>query len=187
MSDVTIEVGTQICFADHGADFSAASAKTNLEIGASTNVQMNLDDIADTTGWESVKFDFGANRAPKYSIMASIEFAATPTTGAEVELYLAPSPLSAAANGNPMNIDGADAAAPSGIGTLAELVAACKPIGIFKCTDDPANAVQTAYCGTFSPPERYGILIVKNESGAAFHSAMDETHIVFTPIIPDVA
>ena len=91
-----------------------------------------------------------------------------------------------AANGNPMNIDGADAAAPSGIGTLAELLTACIFIGSFICTNDPTTAVQTAYVGMLAPPERYGILIVENQSAAAFHSDAVETHIVFNPIVDEV-
>jgi hypothetical protein len=187
MATVTLTVGTQISFGDHAGDFAGGAAKTSIEQGTPTDVQLSLASVANTAGRESANFDFGANRAPKYSIMATLEFAATPTSGAEVELYLAPSPDATAANGNPMQIDGADAAAPSGIGTLAELVAACKPIGTFKCTDDATTNVQVAYCGTFSPPERYGILIVKNESGAAIHSDDVECNIIFTPISPDVS
>jgi len=187
--DATLTVGTQICFGDHDGDFVGGATKTSLEVSP-TDVQIALASVADDAGRESDKFDFGPNRAPKYSIMASFEFAATPGSGGTVELYLAPSPLdhtTNAANGNPMNIDGVDAAAPSGIGTLDELIAACKPIGTFICTDDATTNVQTAYCGTFTPPERYGILIVYNKSGAAFHSDDVECHIVFNPIIPNVA
>ena len=184
--DVTLTVGTQLIFADHGADFAGGAAKTSLEV-AGTDVQIDLTSVANTAARESAKVDLGANRAEFYSVMASMEFAATPTTGAVVQLYWAPSPISAAANGNPQNIDGVDAAAPSGIGTLAELVAVCQFIGSFICTNDATGAVQTGHINNFSPAERYGILIVKNESGAAFHSDMVETHIVFNPILRNVA
>lgn len=186
-NEILLKVGTQLTFADHGTDFIGGAAKTSLEItGGAGDVQIDTTSLADTAGRESTKVDLGATRADKYSVMASIEFAATPTTGALVELYWAPSPISAAANGNPMNIDGVDAAAPSGIGTLAELVAVCQFIGSFICTNDPTTAVQTAWVGTFSPSERHGILIVKNESGAAFHSDAVETHFTLTPIITEV-
>lgn len=184
-NEVLQKVGTQISFADHAGDFSPA-AQTSLEQGTPTDVQISLASLADGSGRESAKFDFGATRARSYSVMASIEFAATPTTGEVVEFYLAPSPDSTAANGNPNNIDGADAAAPSGIGTLAELVKACQFIGSFTCTDDATTAVQTAYCGKFEPKERYGILIVKNETGAAFHSDDVEIHVVFNPIVDEI-
>ena len=178
---LVLQVGTQIIFADHGTDFVGGAAKTSLEV-AGTDVQLDTTDLADTAGRESVKVDLGASRAPAYSVLATIELAATPVTGDVIEFYWAPSPISTAANGNPMSIDGADAAAPSGDGTLAELVKLCIFIGNFICTNDPTTVIQSGYVGVFVPPERYGILIVKNESGAAFHSDAVETHIVFNPI-----
>jgi len=185
-NDILTTVGTQICFADHAGDFSPA-AKTSLEQGTPTEVQLSLAGVVDGAGRESAKVDLGAARAARYSVQAAFEFAATPTSGDIVELHWAPSPDSAAANGNPMQIDGVDADAPSGIGTLAELVKACNCfIGAFNCTDDATANVQVAHVGVFSPPERYGILIVKNESGAAFHSDDVECHIVFNPIIDQV-
>jgi len=185
-NDILLTVGTQIIFADHGTDFVGGAAKTSLEVATATDVQLDLTSLADTAGRESAQVDLTATRAARYSVMASFEFAATPTTGTVVELYWAPSPESTATDGNPMNIDGADAAAPSGIGTLAELVAVCQKIGNFVCTNDPTTAVQTGWISTFSPAERYGILIVKNESGAAFHSDAVESHIVFNPVIDEV-
>ncbi len=184
-NEVLVKVGTQLSFADHGDEFSADS-QTSLEQGTPTDVQIDVGSVPNAGGRESDKVDLGATRAARYSVMASFEFAATPTSGAFVQLYWAPSPDSADANGNPMNIAGEDAAAPSGLGTLAELVKACQNIGVFPCTDDATGAVQTAPVGVFSPQERYGILIVKNESGAAFHSDAVESHIVFNPIVDEI-
>ncbi len=180
---LVLQVGTQFSFADHATDFVGGDAKTSLVQGSPTNVQLDLTSVADTAGRESAKLDLGVSRAPAYSVMASLEFAATPVTGSIVELYWAPSPDSSAGNGNPMNIDGADAVSPSGIGTLAELVKSCVYIGNFICTNDPTPAVQTAFIGILVPPERFGILLVKNESGAAFHSDAVELHVVFNPIL----
>ena len=175
------QVGTQISFADHAGDF-AATAKNNLEQGTPTDVQLSLANVADGAGRESAKVDLGASRASAYSVMACFEMAATPTTGEVVELYWAPSPDATAANGNVFDIDGVDAAAPSGVGTLAELVSAATFIGNFRCGAVATASVMTGFVGVLAPPERYGILIVKNESGAAFHSDDVESHIVFTPI-----
>lgn len=185
-NEVLIKTGTQLSFADHATDFAGGTAKTSLEQAGATDVQIDLASLADTSGRESAKVDLGATRAQRYSVMAAIEFAATPTIGELVELYWAPSPDATASDGNPMQIDGVDAAAPSGIGTLAELVKVCQFIGVFTCTDDITTDVQVGHIGVFSPAERYGILIVKNESGAAFHSDAVETHIVFNPVIDEV-
>jgi hypothetical protein len=146
---------------------------------------MSLTGLVDGSGWESVKVDLGATRAETYSVMAAFEFAATPTTGATVNLFWAPSPQATAGNGNPAQIDGLDAAAPSGIGTLAELLKQAIQIKPFVCSDDTTSeGVQVGSVGTFAPPERYGILIVENRSDANFHSDDVEMHITFDPIIP---
>lgn len=185
-NEILVKVGGQLTFADHGTDFAGGAAKTSLEQVGSSDVQINLKDVADTAGRESAKVDLGAVRAARYSVVASFEFAATPVSGDSVEIFWAPSPEAAAANGNINSIDGVDAAAPSGVGTIGELTTVCQFIGVFVCTNDPTPSVQTAYVGTFSPAERYGILVVKNESGAAFHSDAVEIHIVFNPIIDEV-
>jgi len=185
-NEVLVKVGTQILFADHSGDWAGGAAKTTLEVGTPTEVQLDLTGLTDTNGRESAKADLGATRAEAYSVMASFEFAATPTTAATVDLFWAPSPVSAAANGNPMNIDGVDAAAPSGIGTILELKSACQFIGAFKTTDDPTTAIQTGFVGTLFPSERYGMLLVVNESGAAFHTDVVECCVAFNPIIREV-
>ncbi len=187
---LVLGVGTQIIFADHGGDFVGGPTKTSLEV-AGTDVQLDLTDLADGSARESAKVDLGANRAPAYSVMAAFEFETSPlpTAGDVVELYWAPSPIDTAANGNPMQIDGVDAAAPSGIGTLAELVKLCDFIGNFIVSNDgTGEGVQVGSVGILVPKERHGILIVKNEAGnaAAFHSDAVESHVVFNPITENI-
>ncbi|KKK76674.1 hypothetical protein LCGC14_2861260 [marine sediment metagenome] len=185
-NEIKTKTGAQFTFADHAADFVGGAAKTSLEQAGSTDVQLDTTSLADTAGRESAQVDLGATRARVYSFIATMEFAATPTTGETVDFYWAPSPDATATDGNPMSIDGADAAAPSGIGTLAELKAACDFIGKAIITNDPTAAVQTAVIGRYSPPERYGILLVVNESAAAFHSDAVETHISMVEILQEV-
>ena len=187
MSDVTLEVGTQIIFADHGTDFSGGLAKTSLEQAGQTDVQIDLTSLGDDTGRESVQADLGLNRAPRYSVMASIESGASPmTSGERIDFYWAPSPDSVATDGNPGQIDGADAAAPSGVGTLDELLAQCLFIGAL-IVENTASTTQTGTVGILVAPERYGILIVVNRSGATLEADAFEHHVVFNPIIDDVA
>lgn len=186
-NEIKTKTGAQFTFADHGTDFAGGAAKTSLEQAGSTDVQLDLTSLADTAGRESAKVDLGATRAPLYSFIATMEFAATPVTGETVEFRWAPSPDATAANGNPMSIDGVDAAAPSGIGTLAELEVACQFIGVAVITNDATASVQTAVVqGKLAPRERYGILLVTNESGAAFHSDAVETHISMVEILDEV-
>ena len=185
-NELLLKVGTQIVFADHAGDFSPA-AKTALEVGSPTNVQLSMASVANTAARESDKADLGALRAAEIAVMASFELASSGlTSGNFIELRWMPSPISTAANGNVMSTDGADAAAPSGIGTLDELVAASQYIGVFECTDDATPSVQTGYVGTFTPRYRYGSLLVIDNSGAAFHTDDVECHVVFDMNITEI-
>ncbi len=58
-------------------------------------------------------------------------------------------------------------------------------IGNFVCTAQATPTVQVAEVGIFSPTERYGSLVVRNESAAAFHSDAVESHVVLDPIMPE--
>ena len=185
-NEIKVKTGQQFIFADHAADFVGGAAKTSLEQAGSTDVQLDMTSVADTAARESAKVDLGATRAEKYSFIITAEFAATPVSGERVDLHWAASPDATPADGNPNSIDGVDAAAPSGIGTLAELQLACRFVGSAYVTNDATAAVQTLEIGNFSPPERYGILLVTNESGAAFHSDAVEIHISMTEILPDI-
>ncbi len=186
-NEVLQKVGTQISFGDHAGDFVGGATKTSIEIGVPTDVQLALVSVAAGAGRESAKFDFGATRARAYSIECALEFATAPVTGEVVNLYLAPTPESVAANGNVQSIDGVDAAAPSGHSTLKELTDACMWIGSGVCSADATATVQTMWCGTFSPPERYGILIFVNDTSDAIFATDDiECNVVFNPIIDEI-
>ena len=182
-TEILKKTGTQIIFADHAADFSGGTAKTSLEV-AGTDVQMDIASVAAAAGWESAKFDFGATRAAAYSCMAAIETGAAPTAGQTYDLYLAPSPISTAANGNPGQIDGTSQAAPSGTTSTGELILQCVFIGSLVVAGD-ANSVQVGVVGTFAPPERYGILIFINSTDQTTETNANEHHVVFNPIVDE--
>lgn len=184
-NEILQKFGTQIIFADHLTDFIGGSVKNSIVVSG-TNVQIDLTTLSDAAGRESAKFDFGVKRAVTYSCLAAIESDATGfTTGQTVDFYLASSPISAAANGNPGQIDGVDADASSGTGTLAELLVQCMFIGSL-VVENTINTVQIGHVGIFSPPERYGILIVVNNGGQSFISDAVEHHIVFNSIIDEI-
>ncbi len=175
----------QISFADHATDFVGGTAKNKIEAATVDDVQIDLTGVVTTAGRESAKYDLGAVRAARYSVMATLEFATAPGTGELVSMYWAPSPNSTAANGNPMDIDGVDGAAPSGFSTLAELTAVCQYVGSFVCSADASTQVQTGIVGTFSPMERYGILIVVNDTAVTMGADAIEMIITMTPIIDE--
>jgi hypothetical protein len=83
-------------------------------------------------------------------------------------------------------VSGSDAAYSGYSSNLAASVLQLDLIGVFVCTAQATGTVQVAEIGYFSPSERYGSLIVKNESAAAFHSDDVESHVVFDPIVPEI-
>jgi len=176
----------QITFGDVETDFNPTAANDLRHASAAdTEVQLDLTDLADGAARESDKVDLGAERATEYNVRCAFEMAATPTVGDLIELYWAPSHHATAATGNPAGATGSDAAY-TGYGTLADAVPQLQFIGVFVCDDATTTTVQVGEVGTFSPTERYGILIVKNESGAAFHSDAVEHHVVFDPIVSEI-
>ena len=171
----------QICFCDAGGDFSPTAAN-DLRKATPTEAQLSLASVADAAARQSTKVDLGEVRSPLYKVRAAFELAATPVAGDIIELYWAPSPSGTAGVANAANVTGADAAYAGYSANLAASVLQLDLIGVFVCTAQATGTVQVAECGLFSPSERYGSLVVKNESGAAFHSDDVECHVVLDPV-----
>lgn len=184
----------QICFADHAADFSPAAAndlRKTTDGSQETDCQLDLTSLANgngtTTGArQSDKVDLGENRARRYRCRAAFELAATPTAGYVIEVWWAPSPSSTAANANPGGVSGADGAytgySSNNVASMQQL----EHVGDFKCTSQATGTVQVAEVGEFEPSERYGSLVIYNQSGAAFHNDAVESHVVFDPIVDEI-
>jgi hypothetical protein len=185
-SEALIKYGTpQLLFADHATDFGAAptTAANSLILGTPTDVQIDLTGLsASGGGRQSDKTgDLGATRPPLYKVDACIEFESAPTTGNTVDFYWGGSPSGTAGTGNPAALTGSDAAFTKTVGLLGEL----KYIGSLICR---ANVICIGHVGYLVPEHRYGILVIVNNAATAFRStatAMDETHITFTPIVPE--
>ncbi len=188
MADITVEVGTQIRFFISGS-FSPVDPATDLTIGTPTDVVLTSTSLADTAGRQSDKFDFGANRAHSYECLASEDFTGeVPTIGERLDYYFAPSTHTTQANGNVAGNSGADGVAPDGaLGSisLAEFLKLCDYIGSLIVHD--GGVVQTGKVGVFSPSSRYGQLIKVNESGDVLEADDIESHVVFNPLVDDVA
>lgn len=179
----------QICFAKH-ADLSPASTNTDLRVTTDgsfeLDVEITLTSVAAAGSRQSAKVDLGAKWATVYHVRSVFEFAATPGAGLPVDLYWAASDSATAAKGNPGNCTGTDAAY-TGYSSNAD--AALKQliwIGQFVSTTQATTTVQVGEVGFFSPPTRYGSLVVRNGNTAAFVNDAVEMHIVFDPITPEL-
>lgn len=178
----------QIVFADHANDFSPTAAndlRISTDGSNEDDYALQLADVADDAARQSAKADLGENRAAEYVVRAALEFAATPTAGETVNLFWAPSQSSTAANGNPGNVSGSDAAYDGYSANLDASLPQLEFIGPLVVTAQTTPTVQVAEVGVFAPSQRYGSLVVVNRSGAALHSDDVESHVVFDPIIPE--
>ena len=180
----------QISFADHAGDFSPTAAYV-IEAGTPQNVQMQMASISAAAAVNSTKADLGALRAAAYSVMCVIEVAsAAAVDGETVDFYWAASNNSTAASGNPGGVDGSDGGyTGTGASSLANSLKQLQYIGSHIATlDDTADTpeVQIGFVGIFSPPTRYGCLVVVNNLTGAFHSNDIEMNVVFNPIVDEV-
>ena len=188
-NEVLVKNGTRICFCVSGS-LSPADPATDWRNGESvSNVTLTLASVAAAAGRQSDKIDLGATRAPRYAVYGAIDLTGETlhASGETIDYYWAPSASTTQANGNVAGNSGADAAAPGGaLGsiTLAEMILMCQYIGSLVVHD--GGVVQNGYVGTFSPAERYGQLIVVNNTGAAIEADDVENHQVLLPIIDEV-
>ncbi len=187
-NEIQLVVGSnkQFIFADHGTDFVGGASGSSVEVATATNVQIDTTDVADTAARQSVQADLGANRYQRYVLTGALEMAATPVTGEVVDVYWNASNQATAGDGNAGYASGTDAAYAGGVGTLAEGLKQLIYIGSIVMSADATTTVQVAIMGVFTPPHRYGSLIIVNESGAAFHSDAVETHFVLDPLIDEI-
>jgi len=177
----------QVIFYVSGS-FSPADAGTNMTMGGTPITgALTLASLANGSGRQSIKIDLGALRAPLYHCFGCVDFTGeTPSATGRVDYYWAPSASGTAGTGNIAGNSGGDAAAPDGaLGsiTLAEFLLQCIYIGSLM-THDGAS-VQNGYVGSFSPPTRYGQLVVVNNSGDAFEADDVEAHQVLNPVVPE--
>lgn len=184
----------QICFADHAADFNPTAAndlRKTTDGSQETDCQLDLTSLANgngtTTGArQSTKVDLGENRARRYRCRAAFELAATPTAGYVIEVWWAPSPSATAGTANPGGVSGADSAYTGYSNNNVASMKQLEHVGDFICTAQATGTVQVAEVGEFEPSERYGSLVVYDQSGAAFHSDAVESHVVFDPIVDEI-
>ena len=178
----------QMVFADVGGDFSPTAANDLRDgtAGNRTDTQWASASLANGSYRQSAKCDLSTDRAPSYVARMAVEIAATPTAGNLIELYWAPSYSATAGNGNPGGVSGSDAAYTGYSSNADASVRQLQYIGAFICTAQATATVQVGIVGVFEPQERYGSLVVKNSSGAAFFTDDVEIHVVLDPIVPEI-
>lgn len=185
-TEILVKQGTQIRFCVAG-DFSPADPATDYTDGTPTDVTLTLSGVANGAGRQSNKTDLGATRAARYSVLIAVDYTGeTPTTTGHTSCYWAPSTSSTQANGNVAGNSGADGAAPDGaLGsiTLGEFLRQCIYIGSLFQHD--GGVVQNGFVGTFSPPTRYGQMVVVNNGGDVYETDNVEMAVWMNPIVDE--
>lgn len=160
-----IQTGTEVTFKNSGGDAAISVAS-----------------VANGAARQSVKADFGATRARLYNVRAEVELAATPTAGALIDLYLNPSSSATAGTDNLANCAGTDSAYAGYSSNLTASLPQLIYIGSLVCTTQTTATVQSGFVGQVMLPQRYGSIVVVNNSGAAFHSTNTNQAFRFVPV-----
>lgn len=159
---------------------------SDLSSGTPTAVDLTLSSIASGAAKNSDQVDLGATRPEFIDVIAAIEWFAAVTAGGTVDFYWSPSNNSSVTAGNPGQTDGVDGAyTGDGGGTVAESVLQLQFIGSLVTTD--LVGVQIGYVGRFSPTQRYGQLVVVNNSSTTLCGTDDiESSVLFSGWSPEV-
>ncbi len=184
---VVEKTGAQCVLADHLTDFTTPTAKNDFTLAGYTDVQCDLTSLGNDAGREAAKLDLGAVRAPSYTIDGALESAATPfTTGERIDIYDSPSHNATASDGNLGNMDGVDGAAPSGEGTLDELLQKLDFVGS-GIVENTASTVQSmVFNKEWEPAHRYHSFVIVNRATGILIANADEHHITITENLPDI-
>lgn len=175
--NILLKAGTAVVYADV-TDHSPAA---NNNLGTRTH-QLDLTSVADGAARMGAKADLGENWAEEHEVIAALENAATPTAGDVSEFWWAPSPNSSAEVANPGAVTGSDAAYTGYSSNMSAAIKQLQFIGDFVHTAQATGTVQIARVGTFRPRCRYGSLVVRNESGSAYHSDAVEMSVLIQPV-----
>ncbi len=184
-NDLLIEEKTPIVWADttdYAGDGGARTHQIDLTgVAAAAARQGAKADTAD-----SDYSDVANRRARRFAVTARIEFAAAPTDGDTVEIYMGPSLSGTAGTANPGGLTGADAAYTGTAGsTLAESLKQLDYVGSLVCTNDGTTVV-LQQTWVYSPPLRYVSPVAVNSATPAFVADAVEMSITMTPLVDEI-
>jgi hypothetical protein len=187
--------GTPLCWADPVQYAVGVYGQGNL-FPKTHNIALKT--LAANAAVQADKADLGVKRAQGYVVKAAVEFAAAPTAGGPVEFYWSASPSSHPASGN---AGGGTTTAPyvSGVyGAYAPVTGSetdidewkqhLQFVGVLGATNDGAGYIQSKVINSyFTPSERYGQFVVKNDASQAFATGGSGMYIALIPVTDEIA
>jgi hypothetical protein len=174
-----VKTGTATVWADT-TDYSSTVS------GLARTHQIDLTSVASAAARQGAKADLGATRAAKYNVLIAVEFASGAISDELVDIYLAWSPTTTAANANPGGVSGSDAAYTGTAGdSLTDSLKQLEFVGSLVTTADQTTVVQYAKVGEIYATGRYvSPVLVNNSTGALVADAV-EMYIALEPIIDE--
>jgi len=176
-NEVLVKQGAAVCWAKNGQYSSSGS-------GIERTHELDLTSLADDAARQAEKADLGAKRPRQYAALVGIEMAVAPVAAEEVFFYWSSSYSSTPGTGNAGGASGSDGAYKAA--EEDEWVKQLAYIGHLVLTADAQPTVQRQCIGVFSPPTQYGMPIVHNKGGQAFHNDAVEIYVALVPIIDEV-
>jgi len=153
--------------------------------------------VADNTARQGDKADLGSRRPQGYLVKLGLMFAAAPTAGNPVEVYWSSSSSSHPASGNagggsPSNpyvsgVDGTFVPAGGAEADIDEYKRHLDFVGVFAAGNDANNQQVANINSYFSPSERYGQPVIKNDTGQALHAGGSGMFLAFIPVTDEIA
>lgn len=144
---------------------------------------MTPTSLANGSYYQGAKLDLGATFGQQYDVYLDLEFAATPTAGATVAVWLAGSTSGTAGTDNGGNVSGTDAAYTGYSSNAAASVNALQFVGAGIITAQATATVQKrVFVGRIQPGNRYVSPVILNGGGSAFHSTITNFQLRLEPV-----
>lgn len=150
----------------------------NGEVGA--DVAISVEGLANSSGRVSAQRDLGADpRAYRFSWSCEVQWQATPTQGAVLELYIAGAP-----DGDATQIDGDIGNTDAAMGDV-DMRRNLKFIGAV-VSENAAASEKCVASGVFEHVDRYLSLAVYNGGGATINATDSNFRFDLTPMYDDI-
>ncbi len=144
--------------------------------GTGSNVAWTMEGLANAAGRVSAQIDWGAVPRPyRYHWSCEVQFQATPTQGAVLELYIATAP-----DADSTQIDGDIGATNAALGDV-DMRRNLRAIGAVVSENAAASEICVA-SGYFVCYERYFSIVGYNASGAAINATADNFRFNIVPV-----
>lgn len=164
------------------ATFRAQTATEKTWKSSGGDGAITLASLANGSYRQGAKIDLGTPFPRRYAVFFDGEWAATPTAGNTLDVWMAPSSSGTAGTDNGANVSGTDAAYSGYSSDAANSVPQLVYVGSLVLAARATATVQKGFVGIYVPTQRYVSPVVLNGAGSAFHSSDSNCQLRLVPI-----